>query len=1099
MRKVVRNLAVSARRSSTRRGEREEKAARPDRLPSVDEILEREETRIKVARAVASLEEPYRSTILYRYFEGLPPREIATRLDVSVSAVNERLRRGLEKLRARLDRDFGERRSWCAALLPLVGRGAAEAAVGGPASASLLTGALLMSTKIKIAIAVIVAAGVTYAFWPRDEVKPPEVPEAQVSPPVRAVAEKKDDAESAAAKEIETPAKITEKRPAIGPSVISLEPAQGTIVGTVTDPHGAPIPNARVRALRFERLAVELTEIVSTRTDKRGRYILKPVKARCVVEARRPHHHSARRVASPFSRVDFILGTPGILKGQALLAETRAPCPGVMVAVYPWQPRDILELVSGGKALRYAWHRPPVAHGRTDRQGAYRIATLKPGRYQIRALSSDHPEIHTRDDVLVVRAGQETVRNLAITAGVAIVGQVTAESTGAPVSGAEVFLSHDRAKRAVTGPDGHYRLAGVGAAQALRTEVLVVRARGFLPALHILKFTSPFSREHVLDVVLKRGVILIGRVMGPDGEPVAGARVSHSTYGLRPVEEFVQRPLPYVTSDEEGRFTLSVRPIGRVPTRRLYASKEGLSWGASEPFDVRAGQGETEVVIRLGRGGAITGRVTDESDRPVESARVAVYDGRDSRQAAYTRADGRYEIPGVRAGAYDVKVVPPGLLTEGRSRFAATIRPGITVSEGGRSEIDLVLKVGPVLSGRVVDANGEPVPDVVVRAYPRKKGSGLLNPPMTRDSVTDARGEFRVEGLSDLAVPHTLVAMSPQYGYEHVTDMMPGRTDVLITLRSCPELRGRVLFAATGKPVPFFQLQVWKVPASGVDPPRRVYGRPSLQRDGLFADPEGRFHVRMRAGSTYEIQARLPDGQRSKLHAVEIPAAGDPKFLELRVWRAARLRGRVQTAQGKAVGSVQLYVYDLNAEPGKILEREEADSDGRFEFRSLPAGTFLLVGRLDMYRHRREGARRVELLAGSERDTVLTVGPGTPVAVRVTGKNGQPIEGAKVSIERADRVPIALHMSRMRLYDELTVAFVKAGGWVWGEAETRMAKEHATRCLTVSNPRGSLTGLTLIPGDYVVKAAAPGRKPWRGTIRIGAGGPQVVKLPLQKE
>jgi hypothetical protein len=33
-----------------------------------------------------------------------------------VSAVNERLRRGLKKRRARLDRDFGDRRSWCATL-----------------------------------------------------------------------------------------------------------------------------------------------------------------------------------------------------------------------------------------------------------------------------------------------------------------------------------------------------------------------------------------------------------------------------------------------------------------------------------------------------------------------------------------------------------------------------------------------------------------------------------------------------------------------------------------------------------------------------------------------------------------------------------------------------------------------------------------------------------------------------------------------------------------------------------------------------------------------------------------------------------------------
>jgi len=1096
--RVVRNFVRLRRQGDANRRAREKAVARPEPGPSVTELREQERTRHKVTMAVFALEEPYRSAILMRYFENRPPREIAARLDVSVAAVESRLRRGHEKLRARLDHDFGERRSWCAALLPLAARGTA-AAVGGSASASLLTGALVMSTKIKIAIAVIVAAGVTYAFWPRDGVEPPEAPKTEVRPAAPPVHLKDEAARATPVSETAATAAVVGKETAPAPTAISLEPARGTIVGRVTDQDGAAIPDAVVRALRFERLAVELPEMVSTRTDKGGRYVLEPVRARCVVEARSPRHHSERRVASPFSRVDFVLGTPGILKGQAFLAETRAPCPDVTVAVYPWQARDILELVIGGEALRYAWHRPPVARGHTDRQGAYRFANLKPGRYQLRALSSEHPEIHTRDDVIEVRAGQETVRNLAVIAGVEIVGRVTAEPTGAAISGAEVFLNQDRAKRAVTGPDGRYRLAGV--AQAWPFEVLFARAHGFNCAQHVLKFTSPFARTYVHDVVLTPGVVLTGRVVGPGGVPVAGARVSQFKHCLRLLEEFAHFPIRHTTSDEQGRFTLTARPYERVPIVRLYATKEGLSWGASEPFGLKAGQGETEVEIRLGRGGMIAGRVTDEDDRPIESARVAVHEGKGSRRAAFTRADGRYEIIGIRGGTYDVKVVPPGLLAEGRSRFTSSVRRGVSVSDGGRSEVDLVLRVGPILSGRVVDGHGRPVPDVVIRAFPRQGSSGFpnCNPPIARDSVTDARGEFRVEGLWDSTTPYWLIAKSPEYASESVENVIPGRTDVLVTLRSLHALEGRVLFASTGRPVPFFQLEVWKIRAPGQVPPRRPIGAPALKRGGLVVDEEGRFNVRLGSGK-YEIQARVPDGQRSKLHTVELSAGSAPGFLELRVWRAARLRGRVQTAQAKAVGSVQLCVYDLNADPVKILEREAADSEGRFEFRSLPAGNFLLVGGMDRYHGpRREGARRIELLAGSEQEVTLTISPGTPVAVTIKGKNGKPIAGAGVSIERADRVPIALRLSRMRLYDASMAAYRRAGGVMWGDAERRTASEHATRCLTVTNPEGGLTGLTLIPGDYVFQASAKGYAPCRKTVRVGSGVRHAVELVLEKE
>lgn len=72
-----------------------------------------------VGNAVASLKDPYRTVVILRYFEGLPPKAIATRLNRPIDTVNTQLQRGIQRLRAILDeRHGGDRRAWVCAILP---------------------------------------------------------------------------------------------------------------------------------------------------------------------------------------------------------------------------------------------------------------------------------------------------------------------------------------------------------------------------------------------------------------------------------------------------------------------------------------------------------------------------------------------------------------------------------------------------------------------------------------------------------------------------------------------------------------------------------------------------------------------------------------------------------------------------------------------------------------------------------------------------------------------------------------------------------------------------------------------------------------------
>jgi len=137
--RVMRNTAVSDWRRRSRRATREQASRRSRRAPSPAEILEREETRQELVSALKALPEAQRDAIALRCLEGLPPREIARRLDVPVETVKTRIQRGMKALRAELDRRHGgDRRAWVALLLPLFD---AEGAERGPmAGASRATG-----------------------------------------------------------------------------------------------------------------------------------------------------------------------------------------------------------------------------------------------------------------------------------------------------------------------------------------------------------------------------------------------------------------------------------------------------------------------------------------------------------------------------------------------------------------------------------------------------------------------------------------------------------------------------------------------------------------------------------------------------------------------------------------------------------------------------------------------------------------------------------------------------------------------------------------------------------------------------------------------
>jgi RNA polymerase sigma-70 factor (ECF subfamily) len=171
---TVRRLAGKWRRGEARRARREGVAARPEALPSARDLVERVELEQAVVRAVLSLKEPFRTTVLLRFYEGHATAAIAEQLQLPADTVRARLRRGLAELRAQLDARFGARSEWVAALLPVAALPtgvAATGTVGAGASAAVkaaaavaTTGAAVMSVKT-IGAVVASCATVAFAWW----------------------------------------------------------------------------------------------------------------------------------------------------------------------------------------------------------------------------------------------------------------------------------------------------------------------------------------------------------------------------------------------------------------------------------------------------------------------------------------------------------------------------------------------------------------------------------------------------------------------------------------------------------------------------------------------------------------------------------------------------------------------------------------------------------------------------------------------------------------------------------------------------------------------------------------------------------------------
>jgi len=499
---VVRNVV----RSLLRKDAVRKKHTPPGRdpLPSAASIAAQEEIRREVLDELLALDEPYRTALLLRYYEDLPPREMAKRLEIPVETARTRVKRGLNLLRGRLDKKNGGRReAWAVALVPLALR-SATAATSGAVLAHLL--AALKGAHVVAAVGVVAIVGAGYLGWK-------SFSSGDANTPART------------SERVATAPPVQDEEPAVEPAPADAVTISGIVTGPAGKPHGAATVEAlpyldmgdlrgwghlaRLRTLPRPRV------VARTTADAGGRFVFAvPRGRRLVLRARDAEHfglplHSldvGRDVVGVRLRV-----TPkGVLEG-VVVSEEGTPIAGATLFAMP---------------NRGNWSAAEVPRVVTDLEGSFSFGQLPAGPQD---LLLTHAEFAPVRFYRLSGKGLRVVMSL----GLPIEGTVRHQETGRPVAGAIVTVIPALTETSVsarTDSNGRYRIEHAGVGRPFR---FVLAVDGFRAGYTVLS-ERMWSPGDQFDVEVGPTRTLRGRTVTRDRQghvvPAPGVHLRIATY-----------------------------------------------------------------------------------------------------------------------------------------------------------------------------------------------------------------------------------------------------------------------------------------------------------------------------------------------------------------------------------------------------------------------------------------------------------------------------------------------------------------------------------------------------------------------------------------
>ncbi|MDF1837644.1 MAG: carboxypeptidase regulatory-like domain-containing protein [Planctomycetota bacterium] len=290
------------------------------------------------------------------------------------------------------------------------------------------------------------------------------------------------------------------------------------------------------------------------------------------------------------------------------------------------------------------------------------------------------------------------------------------------------------------------------------------------------------------NVVLQKGMTLLGSVRDVQGTPIPGARVA--SY---PEEQTA------TTSDGEGRFVLVDldRDARRIP---VSASKEGYVPGSITIRRPKPGWSSAEEIqIELAPGASVSGRVVSAQGAPIADAWVSfgVHPRPEGTTGMYTDESGAFTLSPLKPGKHSIWARRKGFALD----YAKVEVPSPIADI---HDVLLTLDTGFSFEGQVLNESGEPMPGVLL--YPQT--AGPIEDPSesysTGGASTDRDGRFSFPNVRC----DTLSLQVFSDGYANLKQEIYAGQETLLYPRRAGHLQGQVVDSLTGKPIESFIIKL---------------------------------------------------------------------------------------------------------------------------------------------------------------------------------------------------------------------------------------------------------------------------------------------------
>ncbi len=781
---------------------------------------------------------------------------------------------------------------------------------------------------------------------------------------------------------------------------VDLQMVSGArITGRVVDEEGEPVENAEVAAKTREIWGTPIVSLREAETDPEGRFDLPAVAPGDVWITVEREGYLEYRSPSSFSvangeerEQDIELSSGGSLRGFVAFPDG-TPAAGAKVEI----EIDLSGNVAGS----------PVGPDQTsgagtdvdaDASGAFAVSGLGTGPFsvvvELEVGAGDATHVAgkwtAQLDGLVPSVVPENVEqiHLVLEAPLSIQG-VVRDVAGAPVPVFEIVAERAgsqwympptaREAKKFESQDGSFTLPSLRAGDWK----VVAKAEGFARSEPV---EVELPTDELLAIELKRPASVAGQVLDPDDQPVAGAAVGPEADLVELIARSQGREStrPSTTTDAAGWFVLNGLPPG---SGTLRAEKEGYARSAAFPYDLGEGQGITDAVLELRRGGTITGEVIGNDGEPAPGVQVFIQEQSTFQRRSVTSDDeGRFRADHLEPAKWQVTSM--NFDGEG-SNFATALETMkvAMVDLADETEVHVVLGKQPEnpveVFGRITAA-GKPAKQMLISFIPTRGGG--IEALKLKNLDDEGRYRLQLAEPGDYLVTLQTLGGVGQRSEEHryrIPDVYEFELDFELPLG---RISGRVI---------------------GPDGDAKSGVRVTLNVDGgvtygtvfggqfteTLTDDSGGYEIEHLRPGSYRVAVggnitfTGTSGLGRTVTRIDVREGQWVRDVDFRLESPGKIRGTVKDHAGRAVEGASIFVRDEDGNLLELFSYTETDAGGHFKYEGLAPGRYTISARTDALASGEDQVVEIE----SDQETVVSIvmDTGTRLVVSLEDKSGE--------------------------------------------------------------------------------------------------------------